>query len=179
VGAGESGGGRPPAQPVVLATVGRPHGLDGELGIRRFNPESTGLEAGRLVWVDGAGIAGRWLRVQSRRGEYLRLEGIGRRTDAEALRGARLSVDRASLPEPSAGEFYLHDLLGCQVFDAAGRGLGTLAGVQVGGTREYFVVKGAREVLLPTDASLVAAVDLDAATMHLNVEVEPEEEKEG
>lgn len=118
------------------------------------------------------------MKVAGRRGDYLRLEGISDRVQADTLRGARLSVDRSTLPDIPAGEFYLHDLVGCQVIDAAGRKLGLLTGLQVGGTKEYFVVKGEREVLLPTDAPLVAAVDLSTATMRLNVEIESDGEPE-
>ena len=94
---------------------------------------------------------------------------------ADALRGVELSIERSSLPETPPGEFYLHDLLGCEVLDSMGRRVGTLTGLQTCGTREYFVIKGADDVWLPADAPIVASVDLKAATMHLNVEVDPED----
>jgi 16S rRNA processing protein RimM len=168
--------GDPPAQPVALAVIARAHGLKGEVAIHRFNPESTSLAAGESVWLEGPGLGGRWVRIRSVRGDRVFLEGIADRNQAAALRGAQLSVDRGSLPEALAGEYYLHDLLGCEVIDAVGRRLGTLTGVQVAGTKEYFVIQGARDVLLPVDAPILAAVDLEAATMHLNVEVDPEDE---
>ena len=75
-------------------------------------------------------------------------------------------MERSSLPEAEPGEFYLHDLMGCEVVDAAGRRLGTLVGLQASGTKEYFVIKGAEDVWLPADAPIVAAVDLEGATLH-------------
>jgi len=162
-------------KPVVLAVVTRAHGLKGEVAVHRFNPASAILATGELVWLEGRQLTGRWVRVSASRGDRLTFEGVSDRTQAEALRGAELSVERASLPVADPGEFYLHDLVGCEVIDAAGRHLGSLTGLQVAGTREYFVIKGTDDVWLPADAPIVAAVDLEAATLHLNVEVDSED----
>ena len=173
---GEAAGAPRPARPVVLAVVARPHGLKGELVIRRFNPGSTALAVGERVWLEGRGAPGRWARVESTGGDRLGLEGVRDRAQAELLRGAELSVDRSSLPDVESGEFYLHDLIGFQVLDAAGGIVGRLEGLQASGTREYFVIKGAGDVWLPADAPIVAAVDLEAATVRLNIEIDSEKE---
>jgi 16S rRNA processing protein RimM len=175
LGAGKAAVGAKPVEPVVLAVVTRAHGLKGEVAIHRFNPDSAILTPDMLVWLEGRQVTGRWVKINTLRGDRLSLEGVSDRTQAETLRGAELSVERASLPAANPGEFYLHDLLGCEVIDAAGRRLGSLAGLQVGGTREYFVIKGTGDVWLPADAPIVAAVDLEAATLHLNVEIDPED----
>jgi 16S rRNA processing protein RimM len=174
LGAGKAAGAEP-AQPVVLAVVTRAHGLKGEVAIHHFNPDSATLAPGGLVWLEGQEVTGRWIRIRTLHGDRLALEGVSDRTAAEALRGAELSVERSSLPVADPGEFYLHDLLGCEVIDAAGRHLGPLVGLQACGTGEYFVIKGAEDVWLPADAPIVAAVDLETATLHLNVEVDPED----
>jgi len=158
---------------VLLAVVGRAHGLGGEVAVRVFNRESTLLVAGARLWLEAPECPGRWIRVIERRGDRLKLEGVDDRTQAEGLRGARLSVDRASFPVAAEDEFYLHDLIGAEVIDAAGRRLGVLEGLVASGSGEYFVIKGAGETLLPAEAPIVASVDLGAATVRLNVEVDP------
>jgi 16S rRNA processing protein RimM len=170
--AGKSAG---PAQPVLLAAVSRAHGLKGEVAIHRFNPESAVLIAGEPVWIEGQGIPSRWMQIEALKGDLLKFEGVADRTQAEALRGGQLAVDRSRLPEAEEGEAYLHDLLGYTVMDSTGRLLGRFEGLLVSGRSEYFVIKGVREVLLPSESSLLASVDRGQKTLQLTLEVDPEE----
>jgi 16S rRNA processing protein RimM len=82
------------------------------------------LEEGRTVRVDG-----RPKRVERRAGTadkpIVRLEGCGSREDAEALRGAELSVPAEEAPPLGEGEFWAHELVGCEVVDR-GRPLGVV-----------------------------------------------------
>ena len=56
-------------------------------------------------------------------------EGIDDRSGAEALRGARIFIERSSFPEPGADEFYWADLLGLQVVNRDGVVLGDVVGL--------------------------------------------------
>ena len=51
------------------------------------------------------------------------------RSAAEALRGARVFIGRASFPTAGADEFYWVDLIGLNVVNRAGEQLGTVAGL--------------------------------------------------
>ena len=51
------------------------------------------------------------------------------RTSAEALRGARVFIGRASFPTASPDEFYWVDLIGLHVVNRDGESLGTVAGL--------------------------------------------------
>lgn len=51
------------------------------------------------------------------------------RSAAEALRGARVFIGRASFPSAGADEFYWVDLIGLNVVNRAGEALGTVAGL--------------------------------------------------
>ncbi|MBC8058993.1 MAG: ribosome maturation factor RimM [Rhizobiales bacterium] len=51
------------------------------------------------------------------------------RTAAEALRGARVFIGRASFPTPDADEFYWVDLIGLAVVNREGERLGDVAGL--------------------------------------------------
>jgi 16S rRNA processing protein RimM len=156
----------------VLGVVAKPHGLRGELTVHVFNADSQILEVGRSIWLAPPHAAPCWRQITAVSGTLLRLEGIDTREAAAAVRGAELIVDRAELPAPEEEEVYLHDLLGFRVFDANGNEIGTFRGVQVNGSREYFVVDGEREVLLPVEAPVIGSVDAVAKTMKLTVEVD-------
>ncbi len=73
-------------------------------------------EQGRVLAVVIEGTDGEMVRA--------RIDGVETRTQAEALRGVRLFVPRAALPEPKAGEYYRADLLGLTAVDSNGAVMG-------------------------------------------------------
>jgi 16S rRNA processing protein RimM len=103
--------------------VGRAHGLDGSFYVTR--PVSRLLAPGAAVE-----IAGRSLRIVRRAGTearpILRLEGVETRAGAEELRGLDLRVDSDQAPALEEGEWWAHELEGCEVRDGE-RVLGTVA----------------------------------------------------
>jgi 16S rRNA processing protein RimM len=105
------------------------------------------------------------------------LAGIENRDAAEALRGTRLFTDRGALPEPEAGSFYWHDLLGLAVVNRAGRALGRVSGFIDAGVHDVLQVRPesgeSAPVLIPfVPDHYVLAVDLEAG--RIEVDWEPE-----
>lgn len=165
-----------PANPVVLGAILRPHGLRGELAIRIFNPESQLLAPGKSIWVAAPSGVASWMEVVEVGRNLLKLKGLAGRNAADALRGAELIIDRSELPPPKADEVYVHDLIGCRVVDAKDKEIGIFRGIRVSGRQEYFVIDGAREVLLPAEAPVVDAVDAGRRTVKLAVELDADGE---
>ena len=97
-------------------------------------------------------------------------EGVGTRTEAEALRGADLTIprgDAAALPE---GTHYRFELLGLRVVTREGSELGVIADIFATGSNDVIVVRGPRgETLLPSLASVVLSVDLERGEMVVEV----------
>ncbi|HTC72526.1 MAG TPA: ribosome maturation factor RimM, partial [Solirubrobacteraceae bacterium] len=95
--------------------VGRPHGLDGSFYVTRPRPRLL-LGVGAVVTV-----AGRTAPIVRRAGTeqrpIVRLEGIDARSAAEALRGSELFVDGGDAPTLGEGEWWAHELEGCEVLD--------------------------------------------------------------
>ena len=88
------------------------------------------------------------------------------RTAAEAMRGARVFISRASFPTPDADEFYWVDLIGLDVNNRAGAALGSVLGLIETGPHCVLRVQPAAadsdEVLIPFVAAYVDSVDLVA-----------------
>jgi len=93
---------------------------------------------------------------------------VNDRNAAEALRGARLFVSRASFPASAEDEFYWVDLIGLAVVNRDGLALGTVVGLLDTGPHSVLRVqpdggtsseKG-EERLIPFVAAYVDAVDL-------------------
>jgi 16S rRNA processing protein RimM len=91
---------------------------------------------------------------------------VADRTAAEALRGARIFIARSQFPKPAEDEFYWADLIGLDVVNRDGVGLGSVVGLIDTGPQSVLRVQpetaAADEVLIPFVAAYVDAVDLAA-----------------
>jgi len=118
---------------IVLAVVGRPHGIRGGVRARPFSDSALLLESDTLTLrlADGGTRSTRVLRAHpTGKGMLvLQLEGVSTREDAESLTGLELGVPRSALPALEEGEFYLADLPGMSVLDASGEPLGRVPDV--------------------------------------------------
>jgi 16S rRNA processing protein RimM len=103
--------------------VGRAHGLDGSFYVTR--PRSRLLTVGT-----GVSVAGRTAAIVRRAGTeqhpILRLNGVEDRAAAELLRGTPLMVQSDQAPALAEGEWWAHELEGCEVFGGE-RLLGTVS----------------------------------------------------
>jgi 16S rRNA processing protein RimM len=117
-----------------LICVGRidgPHGVRGLVKLTSYTetPEDV---AGYGPLCDARG-EGAWEieLLGAAQGRFIaRIAGIDSREAAQALKGLRLHVRRAVLPEPEAEEYYHADLVGLAVEDTTGAPLGTVIAVQ-------------------------------------------------
>lgn len=109
---------------VAIGEVARPHGVRGELKIKLYNPSSELLlEIDRVVLEHTDGdreIAEIATARPMPEGVLLRIVGCEGRDEADALRGTKLLVPRDAFPPLEEGEFYVTDLEGAVVVDAAG-----------------------------------------------------------
>ncbi len=88
---------------------------------------------------------------------------IGDRDAAEALKGVRVFVSRASFPTPEADEFYWVDLIGLAVVNRSGQALGTVVGLLETGPHCVLRIQAAAtdapECLIPFVSVYVDQVD--------------------
>jgi 16S rRNA processing protein RimM len=86
------------------------------------------------------------------------------RTAAEALKGMRLYIPRAALPQPEAGSYYHADLIGLAVRLATGETRGTVSAVLNYGAGDILEVTRADgdTDLIPFTDAVIAAVDVGA-----------------
>jgi 16S rRNA processing protein RimM len=115
-----------PGQPggaLEAGRVGRPHGLDGSFYVTR--PRSRLLTLGI-----GVTVAGRTAAIVRRAGTeqhpIVRLDGVESRSAAGLLRGLPLLVKGDQAPALAEGEWWAHELEGCEVFGGE-RLLGTVS----------------------------------------------------
>ncbi|MDV6331355.1 ribosome maturation factor RimM [Asticcacaulis sp. 201] len=59
----------------------------------------------------------------------VKAEGVPDRTAVDRIKGMKLYIDRADLPEIDEDEYYITDLIGMKVFDTAGAEIGRIMNV--------------------------------------------------
>ena len=83
----------------------------------------------------------------------LTLDGVNDRDAAEALRGARLEVDRGDVPDAPDGFYYHFQLVGCECHDEHEGHLGTVCDVVDDGGGSLLIVEMARTALAKTEVA--------------------------
>ncbi len=147
---------------VVVGRIAKAHGVRGEVAVevRSDNPHR---------FADGASVFledGRTLTVNASRSHSGRLlvmfEGVLDRSAADALRGKMLVVPESMLPELPQGEYWPHQLAGCDVVTEMGRALGSIAEVIPNPSNDLWVAKDAagHETLVPARKEVVVEVDI-------------------
>jgi len=101
----------------------------------------------------------------------LKIKEIPDRNTAELMRQKELYVDRENAIELEEGEYFISDLIDCQVFTDEEKKLGSLVDVLKTGANDVYVVEGedGKEILLPVIDECIKEVDLDnrRITVHI------------
>jgi 16S rRNA processing protein RimM len=137
---------------VTVGRVGRPHGLDGSFVVEAASEAPERFAVGATLVVRGE----RARVVASKRAR-------GRpviQLDRPVERGTSLEVARSDLPPPEPGSYYEFQLVGLEVVEAGGRGLGRVAAVAPGVANDVLELDSG--LLLPLVEDCVRDVDLEA-----------------
>jgi len=149
---------------VCLGAIAGAWGVQGAVRLKSFCAEPAAIAGyGPLVSEDGRSF--RLTLLKPLAGAFAaRLEGVGTREAAEALKGTRLYAPRDRLPAPGEDEFYHADLIGLTVVDTGGAVLGRVRSVADHGAGDILEIAGAggTELLLPFTRAIVPTVDIAA-----------------
>ena len=149
---------------VCVAALAGAYGVRGEARVKSFTAEPEAFAAyGPLETEDGARRFTARITRAILGGFAARLSGVDTREAAEALKGARLYVERARLPALPDDEFYHADLIGLEVRDTGGAIIGKVGAVHNHGAGDLLEVQGpglAESLLLPFTRAVVPTVDL-------------------
>jgi 16S rRNA processing protein RimM len=128
---------------ILLAVIGRASGVKGDVKVKTFTQEPENLfKYGALFDEKGHQYTVRLVRVISHDQLVLHIEGVEDRTQAEALNGTKLFVQREQLPVLQGEEFYQNDLIGLPVQDLDGKALGHVTSISNYGAGDFLEIKG-------------------------------------
>jgi 16S rRNA processing protein RimM len=140
------------------------HGIRGAVRIKPFTEDPADLaaygpltsETGQKWRLKGASVDGKGVVTA-------KIDGIEDRTQAEALKGAKLFIERGALPEADEDEFYIADLVGLAAESREGKPLGIVRAVFNFGAGDIVEVCGEEgAILVPFTLAAVPLVDVNA-----------------
>ncbi len=93
---------------------------------------------------------------------YIRFRGMQTRDQAEELRNQYLYIPDQELQELAENEYYIHDLIGLEVFDESGLYLGEICDVETYVSHDVYVLKTAdgEQHLIPAVRDFIRKIDL-------------------
>ncbi|GGJ73373.1 ribosome maturation factor RimM [Streptomyces camponoticapitis] len=152
---------------LVVARVGRAHGIKGEVTVEvRTDEPELRLGPGAVLATEPASAGPLTIetgRVHSGR-LLLRFAGVSDRTGAEALRNTLLiaEVDPQDMPE-DPDEYYDHQLMDLDVVLADGTGIGRITEITHLPSQDLFIVErpDGTEVMIPFVEEIVTEIDLE------------------
>jgi len=153
---------------ILLAQIGAPHGIKGEVRVKPFGEPNMLDQYGKLETKDGKKFKIKRMRPQKNM-MVVKFEGVNTREEAEALNRVELFIDRTKLPElEEEDEFYIEDLIGMDVLDESGVQLGTVLAVPNFGAGDMIEVKptnSSSTYYLPFTKEVVPEIDFENASL--------------
>lgn len=151
--------------PILMAAIGAPHGLRGELRVKTYTGDPLALgDYGPLRSGDGRAFTVAALRP-GKNVVIVRFAEVHDRTAAEALSGTELFVERDALPaDLEEDEFYHADLIGLEARDAAGTVLGRIAAIHDFGGGDIIELRrpAGQSAMIPFTRDAVPSIDVEA-----------------
>ena len=115
---------------ILVAQAAGAFGVKGEMRITAFTADPAALLRYRTLQREDGSPALTLTAGRVAKGALIaRAREVETREQAQALRGLRLYIDRASLPEPEEDEYYLADLIGLAVRSPSGEAMGSVKSV--------------------------------------------------
>src|SRR3990170_5444571 len=154
---------------IEVGRVAGPHGVAGQIRVKPYSNDPSGLLAVRTVRLSAKGGGGAKrvgdfeVKTAKPQGGFavFSLGGIDTPEEAKEWSGALVSVLWEELPPPEEGEYYVTDLIGCEVVDVAGVRVGELVGGGEGPAHDWPVIRPGRgETLLPLVSEFIRAGDV-------------------
>jgi 16S rRNA processing protein RimM len=157
---------------LVVASIGRTHGLEGEVLADAVTAFPDRLRPGlHVVWRSGTSERSLTIRLARPHGRRIRLgfEGVETVEAARALAGGDLCVPEAEAVPAPEGFYYEHEVAGFRCVDGAGQELGTVTGLEKTAAGPMLTVTArGRETLVPWTRPIVVDVDRNARRIVLD-----------
>jgi len=152
---------RRPPELIELGRIAGSYGVRGWVKVAPQKGVAKALVAAKEWWLGDKAWRVDEARVHSAT-VVAKLAGIETREQALALKGTKIAVARAALPDADDGRYYLADLVGLEVVNEHGLRLGVVRQWFTNGPQDVMELAGDRVRLVPWVPTVVKKVDLEA-----------------
>lgn len=158
---------------ILLGTVTKPHGIQGELKVRPFMETPGNIARYRRLYLSADKGTSKvpYTNIRSRvsgNTVILRLEECSTRDQAEHLSGMQLWLPSSELLPIGKDEFYLYTLEGKQARTAAGLILGRISAIICTSGQDLLVIQDVqKEYLVPLVRQFIVAIDEEKVVLDL------------
>jgi 16S rRNA processing protein RimM len=158
---------------VRLGKITGAHGVAGEIKMLPYGPpeDVAGLAGStfKRLFINGNPYPIKGAR-KHKEAVLFKLAGIGKREEAEALRGSEVYVRREEIPLLPEGEYYWFELIGMEVRAEDGRDLGRILNIFPTGSNDVYEVRGPLgEILIPAIEGVVLRVEKEKNRMTIRI----------
>jgi 16S rRNA processing protein RimM len=151
-----------------LAAITGVHGLQGWFKVKLFSDHPDRFKLLETVLVGKTERIAKEMHVEDSREDHLpvrlKFKEISDRTAAERLIGHSIFITDEQMLPPPEGTHYVHDLIGCEAFNAeSGKLLGIVQDVLLIAANDVYVIEdeSGAEVLVPARPEFVKEVDIE------------------
>lgn len=138
------------------------HGIKGELKVNPLTDNLVRFRKLKTVLIDGIQREIVWCKLQTDK-VILKIEGIDTIEEAIKYKGKFLDVKREDAIVLPENNYFIADLLGCEVSDEEGKIYGKVYDVIKTGSNDVYWVKGEdkSEILVPALKTIVVKIDIE------------------
>ncbi len=155
-----------------IGTIVNCHGIQGELKINPLTdtPEYYLETTHFFIEQSDKLIPFQVERMRFHKNQWIvKLATIDDRDTAETYRKYRVMLEDSQLRPLEEGEFFLHQIIGCQITDLEGTFLGKITEVlQTGANDVYSVAGGKQSFLVPAVPDIVKEINIEQKTIRID-----------
>ncbi len=156
----------------AIGLVRKPHGIKGGLKVSLYSIDLDTLQSLEQLFVN-TGNEWKQLTLRNCQGyddfAILSFNEIPDRTEAEAYRDMEIFTLRDDMPKLSDDEFYIDDLIDCDVVDENNNNLGKVIEILSPGAHDVLLIQqGESETLVPLVDEWVVDIDLVGRRIQIN-----------
>lgn len=145
---------------IKIAKIVSSHGLNGEVKIFPYTDDLKGFKEYKKIYVDGEELEIISQKIASKF-IVLKLKGFDNIDDVKKLLNKDAFIDKAQMPSLEEGDYYIHDLIGMEVYSEANEFIGTVKDVMETGANHVLVIDhDGKEALIPFVKAFIKELDL-------------------
>lgn len=148
---------------IIVGKISNTHGLRGEMKVYPYTDKEN-FEGYSSLMIEG--IEGKHKVSQVRYSKnmaILKLKGYNHINEVEGLRNKELSIYKEELKPLSDDEFYISDIIGCDVVNGAGEKLGVVKEYLTHTSQAVFVVdrEGGEAFMVPHVDAFIVSISIE------------------